>query len=90
MTTAESGTSLPPGRLHVEHRERRRILLVLRRDLHDHLVLVVRREDLRDLPRAVRRRQRRLDLIDRQAERRDLLAIERDVQLRILDLQIAN
>ena len=32
---------LAARRLHVEHRQRRRILLVLRRDLHDHLVLVV-------------------------------------------------
>jgi len=59
VTTAESGTSLllAPD---VEHRERRGIQLVLRRDLHDDLVFVVWREDLRDLARSVGRRQREL------------------------------
>ena len=51
---------LVAGRLHVEQRQRRRVALVLRRDLQDHLVLVVGREDLRDLPRAVRGVQRQL------------------------------
>ena len=78
VTTAESGTSLPPRRLHVEHRQRRRVALVLRRHLQDHLVLVVGREDLRHLPRAVRRGQRQLHLVHREAERRDLVAVEVD------------
>ena len=75
-------------RLHVEHRERRGIQLVLRRDLHDDLIFVVWREDLRDLARAVGRRQRELHLIDGQAERCDLLPVERHGQLRILDLEV--
>ena len=79
---------LAARRLHVEHRERRRILLVLRRHLHDDLILVVGREDLRDLPRAVGRRERRFHLIDGQPERRDLLAIEIHLELGVLDLQV--
>ena len=77
-TTVESGTSLPRGRLHVEQRQRGRVALELRRHLHDDLVLVVGREDLRDLPRAVGRGQRELDLVHREAERGDLVAVEVD------------
>ena len=47
------------------------------------------REDRRDLARAVGDGERDLDLIDGQAERRDLIAIERDGHLRIADLQVA-
>ena len=53
-----------------------------------HLILVVRREDLRDLTLAVGRRQRRLHLIDGEAQGGDLLAIQIDGQLGVLDLQV--
>ena len=60
----------------------------LRRDLHDHLVLIVRRIDLRHLTGAVRGVERGLDLIDGQTEGGDLVAIEIHRHLRVLDLQI--
>ncbi len=56
---------------------------ILRRDAHDDLVGVVRRVDLRDLPRAERAEHRAFDLVGRQAEGGDALAIERDVDLRV-------
>ncbi len=74
--------------LHVQHRQRGRILLVLRRDLQHDLILVIRREDLRDLTLAVGRRQSGLHLIDGQAQGGDLLAIQIDGQLGIPDLKV--
>ena len=76
-------------RPHVQFVQRRRILLELRRDLQDHLVLVVRRINLRHLPRAVGVIQSALNLSHVQAERRDLVAIQIDLDLRILQLKVA-
>ena len=73
----------------VQHRHRGRILLEFRRDLQNHLILIVRRVDLRHLTRAVGVVQRRLHLIHGQAERRNLVAIHRDLDLRVLHLQVA-
>src|SRR5262245_37149597 len=73
----------------VEHRHRGGILLEFRRDLQNHLILVVRRVDLRHLTRAVGVVQRRLHLIHGQAERRNLVAVHRYLDLRILHLEIA-
>ena len=67
---------LAARRSHVQHRQRCRILLELRRDLQNDLVLVARRVDLRNLPRAVGVEQRRLHLIHRQAERSDPVAVQ--------------
>ena len=64
-------------------------LLELRRDPQDHLILIVRRVDLRDLPRAVGVVERVLDLVRGQAERRQLVAVHLDGDLRVLELQVA-
>ena len=87
--TLEDGYLPAVGRPHVEHRQRRRVALVLRRDPHDHLVGVVGRVDLRDLPRSERAEERPLDLIGREPERRHARTVERDVHLRVRELQIA-
>ena len=68
----------PVDRADIEQRHRRRIALELRRDAQDDLILIVRRVDLRDLPRAVRVVQRVLDLVGGQAERRELVAVHVD------------
>jgi hypothetical protein len=73
----------------VQHRHRIRIVLKLRRDLHDDLIFVIWRVNRRDLPWTIRRAQGAFDLIDGQPERRNPVAIEGDVQLRIRDLQVA-
>ena len=77
------------GRPDVEHRQRRRILLKFRRDLQDDLVLIAGRVNLRDLARPVRIEQRRLNLTDGQPERGDPVAVEGDLELRIVQPQIA-
>ena len=73
----------------VEQRQRRRVALELRRDAHDDLILIVRRVDLRDLPRAVGVVERRLHLIRGQAERRNPVTVHLDPNLRIVEPQIA-
>ena len=47
------------------------------------------RVDLRDLPRAVGVVERGLDLVHRQAERRHAVAIDVDLDLRVVEAQIA-
>ena len=80
----------PAGSIsNVEQRQGRRIFLELRGDLQNHLVLIVRRVNLRHLTRAVRVIERRFDLIGRQAQCRQLVAIHVDADLRVLQLQIA-
>ena len=55
VTTADSGTSLPPGACTYSIDSAAGSRWYCGRDLHDDLVLVVGREDLRHLARAVRR-----------------------------------
>ena len=79
-----------PGiRPDVQQRHRRRIVLKLRRHLQDDLVLVVRRVDLRHLPRAVGVVQRILDLVRGESQRRDLVAVHVDRDLRVSQQQVA-
>ena len=85
---------LPPPpwrrrRLEIEQRQRRRIGLELRRELEQHLVFVDRRVDRRDPARAVGVVERVLDLVGGDAERRRLVAIDLDVDLRAGDLEVA-
>ena len=77
------------GRAHIEHRQRRGIALELWRDLHHHLILIVRRVDLRHLPGAVGVVECGLHLVHREAERRDPVAVHVHANLRVLHLQIA-
>ena len=79
----------PLGRADVEHVERRQVLLVLRQQLQHHPVLVVRREDRRDLVGAVGVVQRLFDLLHGEAERGHPVAVDVHVDLRVLDLEIA-
>ena len=79
----------PRIRTDVQQRHRRRIVLKLRRHLQDDLVLVVRRVDLRDLSRAVGVVQRVLDLVRRESQRRDLVPVHVDRDLRVLQQQVA-
>ena len=72
-------------RADVEQRERRRVGLELGRELHDHLVLVGRRVDRRDLPRAVGGVERVLDLPGVETPSGGgLVAVDGDVDLRVL------
>ena len=73
----------------VEHAERRDVALKLGEQLHDHHVLVVRREDGRHLPRSVRVVERTLDLFRSDAQRSSAVAVDLDQNLRVGDLEIA-
>ena len=76
-------------RSHVQHRQRCGILLKLRRDLQNDLVLVTRRVDLRNLPRAVGVEQRRFHLIHGQSQRSDPVAVQADLHLWVIQPEIA-
>ena len=89
-----SGSGLSGGGTNIEHRQRRRIVLKLRIYLQDHLILVVRRIDGRDLPRRVGVPESFFNLPRRyalsgNAHRRHLVSVDDDLQLRIPELQIA-
>ena len=72
----------------VEQRKRPRLVLELRLELHDHLILVVRRIDRRNLARAVCRIQCILDLQHVETEGGGAVAVDVDGERRILHLQI--
>ena len=76
-------------RFEIEQRQRGRIVLELRRELEQHFVLVHRRVDRRHPARPVGVVERALDLVRRHAERRRLVAVDLDVDLRAGDLEIA-
>ena len=77
------------GPADVQPRQRVRVAPELRRQLQDHLVLVVRGVDRRDLPGPVGVGQRVLDLPGGHAERRRPVAVDPDVELRAAEEQVA-
>src|SRR6185437_881996 len=76
-------------RPNVQHAECSEILLELRLQLHDHVVFVVRRVDVRHLPGAVRVIERGFNVLRGDSERGRVIAIYVHIHLRIRDLQIA-
>ena len=89
VATEFSGTSFPVDERTYSIDSAAGSLLELRRHAQDHLILIVRRVDLRDLTRAIGVVERRLHLIHRQAERRNAIAIHVDLNLRIVQPQVA-
>ena len=83
---AESGTWLAGGGLDVDRLQRVRVLLVGGRDLEDDVVLVERREDVRDLALAEGVVERVVDELRQDAEPRGRVAIddERGLQPAVL------
>ena len=78
----------PVLRGHIEPRQRRRVGLVLRQELEDHLIGVRRSVDLGDLLAAERRAQRGFDRRRRDPQRRGAVAIDIHVQRRRGKLQV--
>ena len=76
-------------RMNVESAQRGRILLELGFDFEDHLIFVGRRINRRNLTRAKGVAQRRLDLSNGHAYGGGPFAIDIDVDLRGVDLQVA-
>ena len=88
------GRVLPRGRANVQHRQRRRVVLEFRIDLHNHLVLIVWHINRRYLPRCVSVPKRLFDLPGPNALGCDphgcgLVSVNNDLQLRIANLQVA-
>src|SRR5437667_7730348 len=72
----------------VKSPERRRVLLVFRLHFQNHLILICRRINGGDLPRAESIAKGRLNLLNCQPERRCEFAIDIDINLRGINLQI--
>src|SRR5688500_4982462 len=80
---------LAAGRTYIKHRQSCRILLELRRNLQNDLVLIARRIDLRNLPGAISIEQRSFHLVHGQPESGNSVAIEADLNLRVVQPQVA-
>ena len=83
------GDELSVRGANIQHRERRRIHLVLGLEPHNHPIFVHSRVDGRDLALAVSVKERVFDLLRRDAERRSLVAVDHHVDLRVGNLQVA-
>ena len=77
------------GRPDVQQGNGCRVALILRLQLHDHPVLVVRRIDCRHLPGSVGGVKRLFDLADAEAQRRGFVTVDIDVYLGVLELEVA-
>ncbi len=80
---------LAAGRADIKHGQSRRVELVLRLELHDHLIFVIRSQDGGDLPGSVGSVESIFHLLRGHVQGRSLVPVDFDIYLRVRNLEVA-